>query len=223
MACGQRLVTVRAIQGAVGAHVRDCLGSLLAEQVEESVERRRVRPVDGVDQPASVVVDDHEQVAVVASIGDLVDADPRDALEEFLVAELGHDPSDDLADRAPRAAQQSSGRRRGHFDRAPGGELLEGEGVARRVARPRDRRHHYAVLGATHPRDARDDEHLGASKVEGPPTALAARVVTGTATLAVWAAPTVLDSGPQSDLDVLVDEIDILHADALGVDAKSPG
>jgi hypothetical protein len=28
---------------------------------------------------------------------------------------------------------------------------------------------------------------------------------------------------PQPDLDVLVDEIDILHADALGVDAKSPG
>jgi hypothetical protein len=80
MAFGQRLVTVRAIQRSVGAHVSDCLGSLLAQQVEEGVERRRVRPVGGVDQPATVVVDDLEQVAVVASVGDLVDADPPHAL-----------------------------------------------------------------------------------------------------------------------------------------------
>ena len=65
---------------SVGTHVGDCLGSLFAEQVEEGVERRRVRPVDGVDQPAPVVVDDHEQVAVVAPVGNLVDADARDAL-----------------------------------------------------------------------------------------------------------------------------------------------
>ena len=207
---------------SVGADVSDCLGSLLAEQVEEGVQGRRVRPVDAVDQPASVVVDDHEQVAVVASIRDLVDADPRDTLEQFFVTETGHDPRDDLTNGAPRAAQQSSGRRRGHLDRAPGRELLEGEGVARPVARPGDRRDDHAVLETTHPGNASDDEHLGASEVEGPPASLSARVVAGAATLAVWAAPTVLDSGSQSDLDVLVNEINILHADALGVDAQSP-
>jgi hypothetical protein len=79
------------------------------------------------------------------------------------------------------------------------------------------------VLGATHPRNARDDEDLGASEVEGPPTAFAARVVAGTALLAVRAAPSVNDSGSQSDLEIVADEINILHADALGVDTQSPG
>ena len=201
----------------------DCLGSLLAQQVEEGVQGTGVGTVGGVDQPASVVVDDHEQVAVVAPVGDLVDADARDALEQFFVTEIGDDSRDDLADRAPRAAQQSSGRRRGHLDRAPGRELLEGERVARTVARPGNRRDDYPVLGATHPRHTRDDEYLGASEVEGSPASLPALVIAGAANLAVWAAPTVLDSGSESDLDALVDEIDIFHADALGVDAQGPG
>jgi hypothetical protein len=91
------------------------------------------------------------------------------------------------------------------------------------VTRPRNRRHDHAVLDASHPRNARDDEHLGASEVEGPPTTLVTGVVTGTAFLAVRASPPVLDSRSQSNLDVLVDEIDTLHADALGVDAQGPG
>ena len=208
---------------SVGADVGDCLGSLLAQQVEEGVQGTGVGTVGGVDQPASVVVDDHEQVAVVAPVGDLVDADARDALEQFFVTEIGDDSRDDLADRAPRAAQQSSGRRRGHLDRAPSRELLEGERVARTVARPGNRRDDYPVLGATHPRHTRDDEYLGASEVEGSPASLPAGVIAGAANLAVWAAPTVLDSGSESDLDALVDEIDIFHADALGVDAQGPG
>ena len=95
--------------------------------------------------------------------------------------------------------------------------------MARPVARPGNCGHDHAVLEATHPRNARDDEDLGASEVEGPPTALAARVVAGTAFLTVRASPSVLDSRSQSDLDVLIDEIDILNSHALGVDAKSPG
>ncbi len=207
----------------VGAHVGDCLGSLLAEQVEEGVERRWVRPVGGVDEPTPVVVDDHEQVVVVAPVGDLVDADAPHAREEVLVVEVIDHPRDDLSDRAPRAAQQSSGRRGGHLDRAPGRELLEGDGVARAVASPGDRGHHHAVLGATDPGNVRYDEHLGASDVEGPPATFAARVVAGTATLTVRATPSVLDSRSQSDLDVLLDEFDTFHPDALGVDAQGPG
>jgi hypothetical protein len=39
----------------------------------------------------------------------------------------------------------------------------------------------------------------------------------------MWASPSVNDPGSQSDLENLVNEIHILNANALGVDAKSPG
>jgi hypothetical protein len=76
--------------------------------------------------------------------------------------------------------------------------------------------------GTPHPRNTRDDEQLRSSNVEGSPMALPAGVVTGTAIVAVWAAPTVLDSGSQPNLDVLLDEFNIFHSDALGVDAQGP-
>ena len=88
------------------------------------------------------------------------------------------------------------------------------------MACPRNARHDDAVFGTRDPWDARYDEDLGSSKVEFSPTALAARVITGTATLTVRATPSVLDSRSQSYLDVLVDQIDSFNADALGVDAQ---
>jgi hypothetical protein len=91
------------------------------------------------------------------------------------------------------------------------------------VSRPRDRRNDHAVLGIRDSRDARDHEDLGSSEVEGPPTAFATRVITGTAIVAVWASPPVNNSGSQMDRDVLLDEIDSRHADALGVDTQAPG
>jgi hypothetical protein len=221
-AWGHRFSTVRAIQAAPSALVGDFPGSLLAEQVEEGMKRPRVGPVGGVDEPATVVVDDHQQVAVVATVGDFVDPDASHAREEILVVEVLHHPRDDLSDRAPRAAQQSSGRARGHLHRAPGGELLEGHRVARTMSRPGNGRHHHAVLGATDPRNACDDEHLGASEVECAPVSFAARVVAGTACLAMWAAPTMLDSWSQSYLENVTDELDILNSHTLGIDAKGP-
>ena len=94
---------------AVGAHVRDSCGSLLAEKVKDAVPGNGIRPVDGVDQPATIMVDDHEQVAMATSIGDFVDADSRDALEEVITVHVGYDPGDDLPNGAPRAAQQLTG------------------------------------------------------------------------------------------------------------------
>jgi hypothetical protein len=40
--------------------------------------------------------------------------------------------------------------------------------------------------------------------------------------MAMRASPSVLDPWSQVDLDVLINEIDILHAHALGVDAQGP-
>jgi hypothetical protein len=78
------------------------------------------------------------------------------------------------------------------------------------------------MLGARDSWDAGDDEDLGSSKVEGSPTTLAARVIAGATMMAVRASPSVLDPWSQVDLDVLVNEIDVLYAHALGVDAQGP-
>lgn len=112
MAFGQRFCTCASNPGrTVGTHVRDQGRSLLAEQVEEAVQGTRVGPVRGMDEPTSIVVDHHEQVAIVTSVGDLVDANAPHALEEFLAVEVLDDARNDLSDRASRAAQQSSRRR----------------------------------------------------------------------------------------------------------------
>jgi hypothetical protein len=78
------------------------------------------------------------------------------------------------------------------------------------------------MLGTRDSWNAGDDEDLGSSKVKRPPTTLAARVIAGATMTAVRASPSVLDPWSQADLDVLVNEIDILHAHALGVDAQGP-
>jgi len=99
-------------RSSVGADVGDRCSSFLAEEVEEPVERTGVSPVDRVNESTTVMVNDYEEKAITTSIGNLVDSDARDALEKFTVVQIGHDPRNDLADGAPRAAQQLPGSRR---------------------------------------------------------------------------------------------------------------
>ncbi len=87
---------------------------------------------------------------------------------------------------------------------------------------PRNTGHDHPVLETRDTRNTRDHEHLGSSKVEGPPAAFPARVVAGAAFLASRAAPTVQDSWSQSDLENLTDEFDILNSHTLGVNAQGP-
>ena len=96
----------------VSTDVGDYCGGLFAQEVKETTEGTGVGSVDRVNQSSAIVIDHHEQEAVEAPVGDLVDADARDTLEQFVVVEIGHDPRDDLANGAPRAAQQSTGGRR---------------------------------------------------------------------------------------------------------------
>jgi hypothetical protein len=97
---------------SVGADVGNSCGSVLAEEVEEPVEGAGIGPVDRMNEPTTIVINHHEEKAIPTSIRDLIDADARDALEEFVVVEIGHNPRDDLTDGAPRAAQQFPGGRR---------------------------------------------------------------------------------------------------------------
>ena len=65
------------------------------------------------------VVGDRGQVAVMAAVADLVDADADQALEAALVEVVGDDARDDRADRAPADPQQPRDRREGHLLRQP--------------------------------------------------------------------------------------------------------
>ena len=216
-------MTIFLIQSPVSTDVRDGSRFLLTEEVKETVERIAIRPVDRVNQSSAIVIDHHQEEAIATSIGDLVDADSPHTVEEFVVVEIRDDSRDDVSDGAPRATQKSSGGRRGHLDRTPRRQLLKSQGVARRVARPRNSCDHHTVLGATHPRNNRDDEYLCASEVQSSPSALSTRVITRAALLAVRASPSMRNPRAQMDLDGLINEINVLHADALGVDAQGPG
>jgi hypothetical protein len=61
--------------GRIRADQAELGRAVLAERVEEAVQRGLVMAGRGPDQPAGVVVDHHRQVAVALAVGDLVDAD----------------------------------------------------------------------------------------------------------------------------------------------------
>ena len=85
---------------------------------------------------------------------------PLTAIENIVVAEIGSDTGDDPADRPPRAAQQSAGRRYRHLNRAPRGDLLKRQRcVGRRVepTAPQPRQHR-----------AQRSEHVGPGQRRRP-------------------------------------------------------
>ena len=59
--------------------MRDLLGALVTELEEEAIQRRLVAALGRPDQTPAVVVQHHDQVALPAPPGDLVDPDPAQA------------------------------------------------------------------------------------------------------------------------------------------------
>jgi hypothetical protein len=181
-----------------------CGSSLLTEAVEEGVQRAGVRTIGGVDQPAPIVIDHYEQVTVVLSIADLVDADSSKIFEEFLFVDIGHDSGHDGTNCSPRASQKTTGRTRGHFNRAPGGQFLEGLRVTCAVTSEGNARDDDSVFGTLDPWNGGNNEDLGSPPVKSTPATLASRVITWAPNLAVRAAPSVLNPWSKSDLDNFV-------------------
>jgi hypothetical protein len=92
----------------------------LAERVEERLDGLAIAPGRGPDQAPGVVVDDDRQVAVALSVADLVDPDPREAVEQIdLKLGLDDHPLADPADRAPRDPHQQGDRGLARVDRQP--------------------------------------------------------------------------------------------------------
>jgi hypothetical protein len=152
--------------------VRQEGGAFGAELVEEDVEGGVVAAGAGPHQVTAVVVDDDDQVAVPALVGDLIDPDPSQALEPIdrhvdLRVHAGHD----CADGAPRDAQQFHHRALRRANREPRRERIEVASVASTMTRPRHRRDDHAMFAAPDPRSSRFKEHPRRPEIQrSPPT-----------------------------------------------------
>ncbi len=103
----------------------------LAELIEERLQGGGVAARGAPHDRPGLVVDDARQVAVVATIGDLVDADRHEALQASLIQVVGHDALYDLPDGVPGDPQQAGDRLLGHLLRQPRHHILEVARVAR--------------------------------------------------------------------------------------------
>jgi hypothetical protein len=91
----------------------------VAEQPEEAPQGLTVAAGGAPHDRPGLVVGDGGQVAVMAAIGDLVDADADQAGEPVLVELIGGHPLDDRPDRMPADPQQPRDRRERHLLRQP--------------------------------------------------------------------------------------------------------
>ena len=125
----------------LAAHVdrdRADRGLGVAELGEEGLQGGAVAARLAPHDRARGVVGDGGQVAVMASVADLVDADADEPLEPALVQVIGDDARDDRADRVPADPQQPRDRRERHLLRQPRDDVLEVARVRRARPGPRD-------------------------------------------------------------------------------------
>ena len=104
------------------------------------------------------MVDDRREVALAATVGDLVDADRDQTLQTTLVEMVGDDALNDPPDGVPGDAQQPGDRGLGHLLGQPRRDVFEVAGVSRARPRPWDRLvAHAAVAAVQAPQLALDD------------------------------------------------------------------
>src|SRR4051794_1864981 len=156
----------------LAAHVdRDRPDRVLArpELVEERLQCGAVAARSAPHDRSGAVVGDRRQVAVMTTVGDLVDADADEALQAALVEMLGDHTGDDPPDRVPADPEQPGDRRAGHLLRQPRDDVLEVARVRAARSRPRHRLHpHPAGAAAQQPQLALDHAAAGA-EIEVPP------------------------------------------------------
>jgi hypothetical protein len=182
--------------GGVRADQAELARAVLAERVEEAVQRGLVMAGRGPDQPAGVVVDHHRQVAVPLAVGDLVDADAAQPLQAVDVRPgLLCDAREHPADGAPGHPQQFGDRHPGSVDRQPRRGVLERAGEAGAVACPGHGRHDHAVAAATHPRRLGLQERLHYPEVQRAPASAPLAVVVARAASTADTAPAALTAG----------------------------
>ena len=153
-------------------------GAFVAEFVEEHFQRGVVAARAGPHQVPGVVIDDDDQVAVSALVGDLIDPDPTQPIEAIdALLDVVVDTGDDRADRAPRHPQQLTRRRLRGAHRQPRHHVIEVTRMTNTVPGPRHRHHRRAVRATPDSRCVGLDEHLRRARVQRPPPAPTITVV----------------------------------------------
>ena len=146
----------------------DRLG-VLAELVEERLQRRGVAARTGPHDRARAVVADLSEVALPATVADLVNADHHQALQALDIEAVSDDPLDDLTDGVPANPQQRGDRGLGHLLGHEGDQVLKVAGVPRPGPCPRNRLHADAAVRATHAPQLVLDQAAVAGQVEMTP------------------------------------------------------
>src|SRR5439155_4919913 len=120
----------RVADGALvlAAHVdRDGPDRVLArpELIEERLQGGAVAARSAPHDRTRSVIGDRGQIAVMAAVADLVDADADQALEAALVEPVSDDAGDDPSDGVPTDPQQTADRGTGHLLRQPRDHVFE--------------------------------------------------------------------------------------------------
>jgi len=152
--------------GGVGADQLDLGAAGLTKGVEEPFQGGLARAWRGPHQPAAVVVDDHGQIPLALLVGDLVDPDAAQPLQQVdHRGLLGRDSGADPPDGAPRHPEQlRNGDTRG-VGRQPRGGVLERAGEPGAVPGPGNRRGDHPVLPTAHPGRVGFQERLDRAEV----------------------------------------------------------
>jgi hypothetical protein len=148
---------------------------VVAELVEEVLQRLGVAAGLGPHDRARGVVADLGQVALAAAVADLVAADRHQAREAVGVEVIADHPLDDRADGVPADAQQAADRRLGHLLGHEGHQVLEVAGVPSARPRPGQRLDAHPTIRAAHATQLVLDEAALATQIEmapAPPRAI---------------------------------------------------
>jgi len=202
----------------LAAHVdRDRADGLLglAELGEERLQGGAVAARLAPHDRARGVVGDGRQVAVMAAIADLVDADADQALQAPVIEVIGDHARDDRADRVPPDPEQAGDRRERHLLRQPRHDVLEVARVRRARPRPRHRLGPHAARRAAQAAQLALDPATAGAQVEMAP-ALDAPVVDLQlpAGLPAPGAHAPATAQPNRHEHTLAGERDVLHAGA---------
>lgn len=157
--------------GCIGRNVGDLGAAVLAEQLEEAVQRGLVAAHAGPEEPAGVVVDHDGQVPVPALVGDLIDPDAAEPLQAVhLRVDLALNACHHSAYGPPSDPHQlgDGGLRRGGGQPADG--VFEVAGEPRPVPRPRHLDGDHAVVPAADTHRLRLQIHPDRAQIQAPPT-----------------------------------------------------
>jgi hypothetical protein len=207
--------------------MRELLGAVGPEDVEEPGDGRGVAARLRPDQVPRIVVDHHGQVLLALAVADLVDPDPGQPREPVGDrVHVGTDPFHDRPDGAPGDPHQLRDRGLRRLRGQPRHLVIEHAGMPGVVPGPRDLSDHHSVLGAGHPHRIGLHEDPDRAQIQPPPPARL------TATLVVAPAPATTAPAPATlprhrphrhdhDLLVLV-EHDVLDDRLLDPQNRTP-